>query len=121
MFAVYINTDIIQFVKPITFLGDSLEAIRSFAPDARRAVGFQLDKVQRGEDPDDWKPIKTVGPGVREIRVRDDNGAFRVLYVAQFAEAVYVLHAFQKKSQKTPRIHLERARSYHRELLRTRR
>ena len=68
---------------------------------ARREAGFQLDHVQWGVDPDDWKAMKTIGPGVREIRIKDKAGAFRVIYVATFADAVYVLHAFQKKTQTT--------------------
>ncbi len=88
-------------MKPVVFLADSLESLRAFPQRARRDAGFQLDRVQRGLDPDDWKPMQTVGPGVREIRVRDVSGAFRVVYVATFAEAVYVLHAFAKKTQRT--------------------
>jgi phage-related protein len=70
-------------------------------PKARRDAGFQLERVQRGLDPDDWKPMKSIGTGVREIRVRDAAGAFRVIYIATWADAVYVLHAFQKKTQQT--------------------
>ena len=68
---------------------------------ARREAGFQLDHVQCGLNPDDWKPMKTIGPGVREIRIKDKAGAFRLIYVATFADAAYVLHAFQKKTQAT--------------------
>jgi len=75
--------------------------LQNFPPDARREAGFQLFQVQQGFDPDDWKPMDTVGPGAREIRVRDENGIYRVMYVARFADAVYVLHCFQKKTQKT--------------------
>ncbi|MFZ0845521.1 MAG: type II toxin-antitoxin system RelE/ParE family toxin [Pseudolabrys sp.] len=88
-------------MKPIVFLGDSLDRVRGFPGRARRNAGFQLDRVQRGLDPDDWKPMAAIGPGVREIRVRDATGVYRVVYVASFAEAVYVLHAFQKKTQRT--------------------
>jgi len=88
-------------MKPVVFLGDSLDRVRAFPERARRNAGFQLDRVQRGLDPDDWKPMATIGSGVREIRVRDATGAYRVVYVASFAEAVYVLHAFQKKTQRT--------------------
>lgn len=105
-------------MKPVTFLGDSLDAIRAFPQGARREAGFQIDKVQRGLDPDDWKPMTGVGPGVREIRVRAPAGAFRVIYVATFAEAVYVLHAFQKKTAKTARADLALARARLRELRR---
>lgn len=99
-----------MLVRPITFLGDSLEAVRAFPVTARREAGFQLDRVQRGLLPENWKPLKTVGPGVNEIRVRDEAGAFRVLYVASLPEALYVLHAFQKKTQKTAKGDLELAR-----------
>jgi phage-related protein len=96
-------------MKPITFLGDSLEALRAFPREARRESGLQLDRVQRGLMPENWKPMKTVGAGVAEIRVRAEGGAFRVLYVAIFPEAVYVLHAFQKKTRKTAKADLSLA------------
>ena len=89
-------------MKAVVFLGDSLERLRAFPDGPRRDAGFQIDRVQRGLNPDDWKPMKGIGSGVREIRVRDATGAFRVIYVATFAEAVYVLHAFQKKAARTP-------------------
>ena len=85
--------------KPATFVGSSLDDLRDFPNSARRGTGFQLDKVQHGEDADDWKPMPTVGSGVNEIRVRDESGAFRLMYVAKFPEAVYVLHVFQKKTR----------------------
>lgn len=94
-------------MKPVSFLGDSLDVIRSFPVSVRRVVGYQIERVQRGLDPDDWKPMKTVGPGVREIRVRETSGAFRVIYIATLADAVYVLHAFQKRSQTTSKRDLE--------------
>lgn len=67
----------------------------------RREAGYQIDQAQRGDDPDDWKPMTSIGQGVCEIRIRDDAGAFRVIYVARFADAVHVLHCFQKKSRAT--------------------
>jgi phage-related protein len=88
-------------MKPVVFLGDSLERVRAFPERARRDAGFQIDRLQRGLEPDDWKPMTAIGPGVREIRVRQASGAYRVIYVANFAEAVYVLHAFAKKTQRT--------------------
>jgi len=88
-------------MKAVVFLGNSLSNLRAFPERARRDAGFQLDRVQRGLDPQDWKPMQTVGPGVREIRVRDATGAFRVIYLATLADAVYVLHAFAKKTQRT--------------------
>ncbi len=105
-------------MKPITFLGDSLEELRAFPQGARRAAGMQLDKVQRGLMPDNWKPMKTVGAGVCEIRAKDEAGIYRVIYIATFAEAVYVLHAFQKKTQKTAKSDLELARSRLKDLIR---
>lgn len=98
-------------MKAIEFLGDSLAAIRSFPTSARREAGFQLGQVQAGSEPDDWKPMTSVGSGVREIRIRDSAGAFRVLYVATFVDAIYVLHAFQKKSQATPKRDIDLART----------
>lgn len=97
------------FVKPISFLGDSLARLRDFPEDARSEAGYQLSEVQRGNDPDDWKPMKAIGPGVREIRVREASGAFRVIYLATLADRVLVLHAFQKKTQQTPRRDIELA------------
>jgi phage-related protein len=70
-------------------------------------VGYQLDKVQRGGQPEDFKPMPSIGKGVEEIRVSEPSGAYRVIYVARRAEAVYVLHAFQKKTQATPRKDLD--------------
>ena len=94
-------------MKPIVFLGDSLDRVREFPERVRRQTGFELRQVQHGLEPSDWKPMKTVGPGVREIRIRDSSGAFRVLYVATRADAVYVLHAFQKKTQATAKRELD--------------
>ncbi|MGI9323777.1 MAG: type II toxin-antitoxin system RelE/ParE family toxin [Pseudomonadales bacterium] len=87
-------------MKPIVFLGRSLEALREFPPSVKRATGYQLDKVQRGLDPNDWKAMPSIGPGVRELRIRI-KGAWRVVYIANRIDAVYVLHAFQKKTQRT--------------------
>ena len=86
--------------KPLIWLGSSRRDLRAVPALARQLAGFQLRRVQQGLDPDDWKPMKTVGPGVREIRIHI-AGAHRVFYVATRAEAIYVLHAFEKKTQKT--------------------
>lgn len=104
-------------MKPVAFQGNSLEALRAFPQSARRMAGLQLDRVQRGLEPDNWKPMPTVGAGVREIRIRDASGAFRVLYIAQFERAIYVLHCFQKKSEKTSRLDIETGQQRYRELL----
>ena len=92
--------------KPIEFRGNALDDLKAFPEGTRREAGFQLDQVQQGRDPDDWKPMNTVGAGVREIRIKDADGAFRVMYVAKFEEAIFVLHCFQKKTQKTGRLDL---------------
>ena len=84
---------------------------------ARREAGFQIDLVQHGQVPDDWKPMPSIGAGVREIRVREATGAFRVVYVAKFVDAVYVLHCFQKKTQKTSKPDMDLAESRYRDLL----
>ena len=100
-------------MKLLEFVGSSLDDLREFPAEARRAAGFELGFVQRGLDPSDWKPMNDVGAGVREIRIHV-LGEWRVLYVAKFASAVYVLHAFQKKTQKTRREDIELARKrYH--------
>jgi phage-related protein len=106
-------------MKPISFLGSSRLDIRGFPDDVRRQIGIQLDRLQRGLDPKDWKPMKTVGPNVRELRVREPSGAFRVIYIATFDDAVYVLHAFQKKTEATSKLDLERASKRFKELVRS--
>ena len=108
-------------MRRVTFLGDSLEEIRAFPQGARREVGFQIEKVQQGMEPDNWKPMKTVGTGTREIRVRDETGAFRVIYVATLPEAIYVLHAFRKKTEKTSKDDIDLARRRFSDLMRKQR
>jgi phage-related protein len=97
-------------MKSIRFLGDSLKRLREFPDDARQDSGYQLDKVQRGEQPDDFKPMLSIGQGVEEIRIWDEAGTFRVIYAARVGDAVIVLHAFQKKTQTTSRRDIELAR-----------
>jgi phage-related protein len=88
-------------MKPLSWIGSSKEDLLNFPASIRREAGFQLDKVQHGENPDDWKPMPTIGTGVKEIRLRDTNGAFRIIYIAQVGDTVHVLHCFQKKTAKT--------------------
>lgn len=107
-------------MKPVELLGNALDTLKAFPQSARHEAGFQLDKVQRGLDPDDWKPMKSIGPGIREIRVRDESGAFRVIYCATLPDAVYVLHCFRKKSQRTPRAELKLAQARFSQLMRSR-
>ena len=102
-------------MKLLEFVGSSLDALREFPAEARRAAGFELGFVQRGLDPSDWKPMNDVGAGAREIRIHV-LGEWRVLYVAKFAAVVYVLHAFQKKTQKTRREDIELARKRYRQI-----
>lgn len=90
-------------MKDIIFHGDVIDRLRRFSADARRQAGFQLFKAQRGLTPDDWTPIPEVGLGVHEIRLRTDDEVLRVMYVARFADAVHVLHAFEQDAGNTSR------------------
>lgn len=98
-------------MKPLIFLGDSLERLRGFPEAPRRQAGFQLDRVQRGLEPDDFKPMKAVGNGVEEIRVRDASGAYRIIYLARLRDGVYILHAFKKTTQRTSKADIELAQA----------
>jgi phage-related protein len=102
-------------MKALRFIGSSLEGLRAFPVEVRRAVGFELDAVQRGLEPSDWKPMAAVGAGAYEIRIRV-LGEWRVIYVAKFRESVYVLHSFQKKTQKTRRQDIEIAHLRYRQI-----
>lgn len=104
-------------MKLVTFLGDSLDVIRLFPASARKEIGFQIERLQRGLDPNDWKPVKTIGQGVREIRVREATGQYRAIYITSVADAVYVLHAFQKKSSATSKRDLDLAGERFRQLM----
>lgn len=106
-------------LKPVEWLGDSLLRVRLFSSEARQKLGFELRRVQSGGEPTDWKPIATVGPGVREIRVYAER-EHRVLYVTKFDEAVYVLHAIVKKTRKTPRDAIQLAQARYRDLIKMR-
>ncbi|MFZ1626045.1 MAG: type II toxin-antitoxin system RelE/ParE family toxin [Gammaproteobacteria bacterium] len=89
--------------KEIRWLGSAFGDLLTFPVEVRRHAGFQLRKVQAGLDPDDWKPFETAGAGIREIRIRETSGIYRVMYIAKFEEAVYVLHCFKKNTQATTR------------------
>ena len=106
--------------KPLFWLGSSRSDLKAFPQDARRIVGFQLRRVQQGLEPNDWKPMPTVGPGVVEIRIHTGL-EHRVFYAAKFTEGVYVLHAFEKRTRKTPKRELELARGRFRALVMKRR
>jgi len=105
--------------KTLNWLGDSLDAVKNFAQEAKKEAGHQLERVQQGHEPADWKPMETVGAGVKEIRIRIEK-AYRVLYVAKFSEAIYVLHAFEKKTPKTSKADLDLASTRYRQLVNVR-
>ena len=105
-------------MRPVTFHGDSLDRLRDFPDDARQQAGHELYQVQKGAEPTDWKPMPTVGMGVREIRVGDASGAYRVIYIAALPDAIHVLHAFQKKARKTAQRDLDLASTRLKELKR---
>ena len=107
-------------VKPVRFLGDSLKRLRALAEGAGYDVGYQVWRVQLGQPAEDFRPMPTIGPGVDEIRVRDVTGAYRVIYTARFADAVYVLHVFRKTTRATPRADIELAAQRFRVLVRAR-
>lgn len=94
-------------MKQLHWLGTSLDDLRKFPEAARREAGTDLRLVQQGVDPRNWKPMKTVGKGAREVRVRTADGAYRVFYVVEDASNVYVLHAFEKTSSKTRKADLD--------------
>ena len=96
-------------MKPLNFMGSSLDDLRNFPDEARKAAGFELHSVQSGLEPNDCKPMPSIGRGVKEIRIHV-LGEWRIIYVAKFEDAVYVLHSFQKKSQKTNQHDIELAR-----------
>ena len=101
-------------MKAVRFAGSAREDLAAFPEPARRIAGYELFMVQAGREPSDFKPMPDVGRGVYEIRVRERTGTFRVIYVARFDEAVYVLHAFQKKTAKTSRLDIEVAKRRYR-------
>lgn len=102
-------------LKPVIFIGGAKGVIKRFPDQARNDAGWQLQAVQGGKDPADWKPMQSIGPGVKEIRIHKPH-EHRVVYIAHFPEAVYVLHAFEKKTQQTPQRHIDTARSAYAEV-----
>ena len=105
--------------KPIIWARSSYQRLCRFPLEARQEAGFQLRRVQSGEEPYDWKPVPTIGPGAMEIRIHDPQ-EYRVIYVASFPDAIYVLHAFQKKSSKTASRDIQLAREAYAEIRRQR-
>ena len=102
-------------MKPLNFVGSTLDDLRNFPDEARRAAGFDLRAVQSGLEPSDWKSIHVIGPGVNEIRIHV-LGEWRIIYFAKLRDAVYVLHAFQKKTRKTSRHDIDLARKRYRQI-----
>jgi phage-related protein len=93
-------------LKRLYWVGRSREDLRDFPEDARREAGHQLHQVQLGLEPGDYRPMPSVGSGVMEIRIHTAT-EHRVFYVAKFSNAVFVLHVFEKKTQKTPKKDIE--------------
>jgi phage-related protein len=108
------NSDMLD--KPICWIGSSLKDLSNFPDSIRRKAGFQLRAVQGGEDPSDFKSMSVVGAGVQEIRIRTED-AYRIFYIARFEEAVYVFHAFQKKTQKTTKLDIEIGQKRYQQML----
>lgn len=98
-------------MKEIIFLGNTLECLQGFPDNIRQRAGYELYQVQCGKMPSDFKPMATIGSGVVEIRLRDETGAWRVIYTAKIANTIFVLHAFQKKTQKTAKSDIDLAKS----------
>ena len=109
-----------QSEKEIRWVGSSLKDLKSFPLAVLRQAGFQLGRVQNGLDPEDWKPFDTLGSGVREMRLSEGGGVFRVMYVSKLAEAVYVLHCFQKKTKVTRQTDKSITKTRYREVVRKR-
>jgi len=106
-----------ETMKEIIFVNKSLESIKSFSIGAKRDTGHQLDRVQRGLEPNNWKPMTSIGTGAQEIRIKESDGIYRVIYVAKFKEAIYVLHAFNKKTQKTNKRDIDVAKEAYKQVL----
>lgn len=107
-----------EALKPVEWIGDSLKRVRAFPKTVRQQVGYELELVQHGLDPADWKPMPAVGPGVNEIRIHGE-GEHRVFYVARLRHVIYVLHVFRKKSRRTAKADIGLGRVRFHEALRT--
>ncbi len=103
-------------MHPLLWIGNSYKALTAFPQTVRQAAGFQLHLIQQGNAPDDWKPMTSIGAGVREIRIHID-GEHRIIYLVKFEEGVYILHAFKKKTQKTAKKDLDIAKTRFREAI----
>lgn len=106
--------------KRLEWLGDSRKALQGFPESAQRIAGFELRNIQKGFQPADFKPMPSIGKGVEELRVWVEQGTYRVIYIARLPEAVYVLHAFQKRTQQTTQRDIALARTRLEHLLQSR-
>lgn len=106
--------------KEIRWIGSSYDDLLAFPNEPRKQAGFQLGKVQAGLEPEDWKPFNDVGAGTKEIRIKDSQGIYRVMYIAKFEEAIYVLHCFQKKTEATTKHDKDIAEARYRAVVRER-
>ncbi|MBV1877331.1 MAG: type II toxin-antitoxin system RelE/ParE family toxin [Pseudomonadales bacterium] len=106
--------------KGILWVATSKDDLIAFPEAAKRYIGFQLHTIQSGLQPLDWKPMPSIGPGVNEIRYKDKDGQFRVVYLTKFQDAIGVLHCFQKKGQKTTKKDIDLARNRYKDLIRER-
>lgn len=107
-------------MKDVIWVGTSKDNLLDFPSVARQRTGYQIHRLQEGKEPNSWKPMSTVGAGVCEIRVSDDAGIYRTMYVAKFADAVYILHCFVKKSQKTSKQDMATAKARYAEVMEAR-
>ncbi|MGA7884595.1 MAG: type II toxin-antitoxin system RelE/ParE family toxin [Acidobacteriaceae bacterium] len=105
-------------MKPVRFLGNSRRVLREFPKSARQEAGYQLERIQMGLSAEDFKPMPSIGKGVEEMRIREESGAYRVIYTARLTDAVYVIHAFRKKTRATSRRDIEIARERFQQLMR---
>lgn len=103
--------------KELAFIGSSLDYLREFPQHVRGLAGAELRRIQRGEQPLQGRSMRIIGAGTFEIKMKDHKGAFRVFYVTKFKEMIYVLHAFQKKSQKTSRKDIALGQQRYKEML----
>ncbi len=102
-------------IKPLKFVGSSLDDLRNFPDEARRTAGFELYAIQSGLEPSNWRPMPIIGSRVKEIRIHI-LGEWRIIYVIKLQDAVYVLHAFQKKTRKTNQQDIDLARKRYRQI-----
>ena len=103
-------------MKEIIWLGSSYQDLLAFPKSAKQDAGYNLDKLQRGKNPNDWKPMTSIGQGVKELRIHYEN-EYRIIYLAQRSEGIYVLHSFVKKTQKTNPNDIELAKKRFKELI----